>query len=136
MPFVIDASAAGCWALKDEEDPAATAALLRLDRDEGLVPVIWWFELRNTLLVAERRGRISGADSGAFLFQLSQLPINVDRQPQESELLLLARRHRLTAYDAAYLELARRTALSLATLDAALARAARAEHVPLVGHGG
>ena len=67
-----------------------------------------------------------------FLRRLSQLPIHVDRSPDEEQLLSLARRHRLTVYDAAYLELAQRKGTTLATLDQPLARAARAEHVTLL----
>jgi predicted nucleic acid-binding protein len=133
MPVVVDASVTACWALQDEDDPRATAALHRFADDSGLVPALWWFEIRNILLVAERRGRISPTSSAAFLSKLAQLPITIDRQPNEADLLRLARQHRLTAYDAAYLELAQRASVPLATLDADLARAAHAEHVPLLG---
>src|SRR5271166_5954780 len=109
MPFVLDASIAACWAFDDEDHPVAALALERVRTDEARVPSLWWFEVRNTLIVSERRGRL-----------------------QEADVLALARRRRLTVYDSAYLELARREGAPLATLDAALATAARAERVPLL----
>ena len=133
MPFVLDASVALAWAFADESDPRATAALARIRTDEGLVPSIWWFEIRNTLVVNERRGRLTEADAAAFLRTLSRLAVTIDRQPGEAEVLALARRHRLSVYDAAYLELAQRDSVPLASLDRELIGAARAERVPLVG---
>ncbi|HXR25664.1 MAG TPA: type II toxin-antitoxin system VapC family toxin, partial [Candidatus Binataceae bacterium] len=83
-------------------------------------------------IVNERRRRLTEADTTAFLRALSRLPIAVDREPDQAQLLAISRRHRLTVYDAVYLELAQREDLPLATLDAELARAARLEKVPLV----
>ncbi len=94
------------------------------------MPALWWFELRNVLIVNERRGRISEPETMVFLRRLERMAISVDHGPVESEVLGLARRHRLTVYDSVYLELARRLALPLLTLDKALARAAAAEGVP------
>ena len=136
MPFVVDASVTACWAFRDEDHPVADAALERLRADDATAPGLWWFEVRNILVVNERRQRLAKADSAAFLRDLARLPILLDRAPEEGEVLRLARTHRLSAYDAAYLELARRTGVALATLDAALVRAARAEAVPLVGQDG
>jgi len=130
MPFVLDASVASCWAFNDEEHPIAAHALERLRTDEARVPSLWWFEVRNTVIVNERRGRITQADTALFLRALSRLGIITDRTPEESAVLNLARTHRLTVYDASYLELARRESLPLATLDTDLARAARAENIP------
>jgi predicted nucleic acid-binding protein len=121
------------WAFVDEDDPRASAALDRIRNDEALVPSIWWFEIRNTLVINERRGRLTEAETAAFLRTLSRLAVTVDRQPGEAEVLALARRHRLSIYDAAYLELAQRETLPLATLDRELISAARVEQVPLVG---
>lgn len=134
MPFVLDASVAVCWLFADEDHPNATEALERIRTDEALVPSIWWFEVRNTLLVNERRGRLTETDTTAFLRALSRLAITVDRTPSD-EVLVLARRHRLSVYDAAYLELARRENVPLATLDQKLADAARAEGVAVIGAG-
>jgi predicted nucleic acid-binding protein len=133
MPFVVDASVAACWAFDDEDHPVAAMALDRIRSDEARVPCLWWFEVRNTLVVNERRKRIAEADVALFLRKLSLLGASVDHAPDESAVLSLARRHRLTVYDAAYLELARREALPLATLDTALADAAGAERVALIG---
>lgn len=132
MPFVLDASVAACWLFDDEDHPHARLALARIRGDEARVPSLWWFEVRNTLLVSERRGRLTEADTTAFLAVLSRLAISVDRTPGD-DVLALARRRNLTVYDAAYLELARRADLPLATLDRRLAVAARAERVALIG---
>jgi predicted nucleic acid-binding protein len=133
MPFVLDASVAACWAFEDEDHPIATAALDRVRRDEATVSSLWWFEVRNTLIVSERRGRIAEADTAAFLHELARLDVTIDHTPVESNVLALARKHRLTVYDAAYLELARRGRAALATLDSALIRAAMVESISLVG---
>ena len=133
MPFVLDASVAACWAFEDEDHPVAALALERVRADEARVPSLWWFEVRNTLIVNERRGRLTESDTTAFLRALARLNIAVDRSPDEADVLVLARRRRLTVYDAAYLELARRKGVPLATLDTALAAAARAERAPLLG---
>jgi predicted nucleic acid-binding protein len=133
MPFVLDASVAACWAFEDEDHPVAALALERVRADEACVPSLWWFEVRHTLIVNERRGRLTESDTTAFLRALARLNIAVDRSPDEADVLMLARRRRLTVYDAAYLELARRKGVPLATLDTALAAAARAERAPLLG---
>jgi predicted nucleic acid-binding protein len=132
MPFVLDASTVLDWALEQEWQRTASTAHRRLQTDAARVPSLWWFEVRNVLVVAERRGRLTEAQTTVFLFGLSRLPILLDHAPEEQTVLALARHHRLTFYDAAYLELAQREALPLATLDAALIRAARAEKVALV----
>ena len=133
MAFVLDASVAACWALEDEADPQADLALRRIRTEEAVVPSLWWFEVRNILVVNERRKRITLSGTTRFLREFARLPIRVDRAPVEAEVLRLARAHRLSVYDAAYLELARREGLSLATLDRDLAGAARVEGVPLLG---
>lgn len=133
MPFVLDASIPTSWALSDEDELTATAALKYADGDSCVVPTLWWFEIRNALLMAERRKRLTSADTARFLHDMADLKITEDFNPDETDLLRLARTHRLTVYDAAYLELARRRSIPMATLDAALARAARAEKVPLIG---
>ena len=133
MPFVLDASIAACWAFEDEDHPVAALALERIRTDEARAPTLWWFEVRNTLIVNERRGRLTGADVAAFLRGLSRLGVILDRTPDEAVLLALARRHHLTVYDASYLELTQREGIPLATLDTELANAARAERLPLIG---
>jgi predicted nucleic acid-binding protein len=133
MPFVIDASVTASWLLPDETDARAERAYALLDTDFALVPGLWWFELRNVFIVNERRGRIDQAKTQRALRLLASLPIQLDHAAEETALLALARRHRLTVYDAAHLELAQREGLPLATLDDELARAARAEKVTLIG---
>ena len=133
MAFVLDASVTACWAFEDEDHPRADLALRRVRTEEAVVPSLWWFEVRNILVVNERRKRITESGTTSFLRDLNRIPIRVDRVPVETEVLRLARAHRLSVYDAAYLELARREGLPLATLDRDLAGAARAEGVPLLG---
>jgi predicted nucleic acid-binding protein len=133
MPFVVDAAVAACWLLPDERHPVAELAFRMIASDQAIAPSIWWFELRNVLVVNERRGRLESAVTAQALRLLRALPITIDSNVDEDLLMRLARTHRLTVYDAAYLELAQRQGLALATLDAALAKAARAEAVPLIG---
>jgi predicted nucleic acid-binding protein len=133
MAFVLDASIAACWAFEDEDHPVATIALERIRTDFANVPALWWFEVRNTLIVNERRQRLTADNTATFLRSLSRLDVKIDRFPDEAHILTLARRHRLTVYDASYLELASREAVPLATLDRDLAKAARAEQLRLLG---
>jgi predicted nucleic acid-binding protein len=133
MPFVVDASVAASWLLPDEGRPEALRAYARLVGDHAVVPSLWWFEVRNLFVVNERRGRVDREQTRQALSLLAALPIELDFEPVEATLLHFARQHRLTAYDAAYLELAKRYTLPLATLDKALATAARAELVTLIG---
>jgi predicted nucleic acid-binding protein len=133
MPFVLDASVVACWAFTDEEHPVADLALERIRTDEAHVPTLWWFEVRNILIVNERRKRVTERDTAAFLRGVARLRVTIDRSPDETEVLMLARRHRLSVYDASYLELARRDSIALATLDTALAAAAASGGVSLLG---
>jgi predicted nucleic acid-binding protein len=91
--------------------------------------------MRNILIINERRRRVTEPQTTAFLAGLSRLRLRVDRSPDESAVLRLARTYRLSVYDASYLELAQREGAPLATLDAALRRAASAEGVPLISSG-
>lgn len=132
--FVIDASVTAAWCLADEDAAEAEAAFDRLTMSDAVVPALWWFEVRNILIVSERRGRIDALATTEFLVDLARLPIRIDRDPDGEVVLALARKHRLTAYDAAYLELARRQSAPLATLDRALAAAARSAGIEII-HG-
>ena len=132
MPFVIDASVAANWLLPDEE-PEALDAWQRIANDPALVPLHWWFEVRNILLTAERRQRIAERSTANILDRLSRLRIMAAAQPEDHAVLAIARRRRLTFYDAAYLELAQRERIPIATLDLDLAAASRVEGVPLIG---
>jgi predicted nucleic acid-binding protein len=132
MPFVLDASIPACWAFQDEQDPRADAAYVRIKTEEAVVPSLWWFEIRNILVVSERRKRITESDTGVFLRNLAGLRIRIDREPEEGAVLRLARTHRLSVYDASYLELALRATIPLATLDGELAAAAHKEGTSLI----
>jgi predicted nucleic acid-binding protein len=134
VAFVVDASVMLARPL-GEANPIATLTRARLQDDTALVPELWWFEVRNVLIVNERRGRISEEHTDHSLREWSQLDLVVDHSLDEAMVIKLARRHRLTVYDAAYLELALRERLPLATLDASLAEAARREGVAVVGDG-
>ena len=132
MALVIDASVAAAWAFK-EKHAIAQLTFARVRTEKAFVPALWWYELRNVLVLGERRGRLTEQETARFLRDISRLRISLDRTPDEMPVLTLTRRHKLTVYDAAYLELALREVAALATLDQALAAAARAEGVPLVG---
>lgn len=132
MPLVVDASMAVAWLLADESDPRADAAFEAFEGDFILVPAIWWFETRNALVMNERRGRLERTEMARALEMLVRLPTTIDRQPNSTDIVELAQKHRLSAYDAAYLELARREAIPLASLDRSLSRAAAAENVRLI----
>ena len=133
MPFVVDASVVLCWAMQGESHPLADLALQRLRRDESaLVPGIWWYEVRNILLLNERRGRIAEADSMQFLSRLRGFDIRIDHLLAGADVLHFARSHRLSVYDAAYLALAARELLPLATLDKGLQSAAISAGIPLL----
>ena len=136
MAFVLDASITACWAFEDEEHPDANLALERMRAEEAVVPCLWWFEVRNILVVNERRRRITESDTAAFLLNLSRLRLRVDRLPEENTVFRLARMHRLSVYDATYLELAQREALPLATLDTDLRTAATSEGVAILSREG
>jgi predicted nucleic acid-binding protein len=124
MPFVIDASVVGSWLLPDEAHPEALNALDRLKDEEAFVPALLWFEIRNLLLANERRQRITPAQTALALHALEGLPLRVDNQPDSDTTLQLARDHRLTVYDAVYLELAVWRHLPLLTFDGELVAAA------------
>jgi predicted nucleic acid-binding protein len=132
MPFVLDASISAAWALADESSPLAELAENRLAADPAIVPHIWWYEVRNILVVNERRGRISADESAAFLRILSAYPIRIEPDGEEADIFRIARRCRLSFYDAAYLALAVRERVPLATLDRNLENAAAMEKVELL----
>ena len=124
--FVLDASVAVAWLLDDEEEARADATLGQLENEVGLVPQLWHLEVRNALLGAERRRRIRVHEVDERLRTLAELPVRTDTEPRIGVAFALARTHRLSMYDAMYLELAERSDAPLATLDKALARAAGA----------
>jgi predicted nucleic acid-binding protein len=131
MAVVPDVSAILALALDDEDAEFAESVITAIADDEAIVPSLFWFELRNVLVMAERRKRIAASRTTAFLSDLSLLPFRVDDLPREATVLDLARRRALTVYDATYLELAQRREVPLATLDHALMTAAKKEGVAL-----
>ena len=133
--FVLACSATLPWVFGDEASPAADALLDRLVQGErAWVPALWHLELGNVLLGAKRRGRIDQAGIEGFLSRLVVYDIAVDDQTLErawQKTLDLALQHSLSTYNAAYLELALRRGLPLASLDRELIAAARACGVTL-----
>lgn len=130
-PVVIDASVTMAWILPDEQSESADTLRSTLLEGQALAPAFWWIEIRNVLLMAERRGRIESGAPEIELKALGALEISLDAAPEEGALLTLARTHQLSIYDALYLELAKRKGVALATLDRRLAEAAQAERVAL-----
>ena len=134
MAFVADASVAAAWVLPDEATAVADVALDRLDAETAKVPRIFWHELRNLLLSAERRGRIDGGYADASMARLRRLPVvcsgeTPGNETNDREVMALARIHRLSAYDTSYLALAMREGCALASLDRRLNEAATTEGV-------
>lgn len=132
MPFVLDASISASWALADEPSLIAEAAQDRLRDDYALVPHIWWYEIRNLLVVNERRQCLTAENSATFLRLVSSYPIRIEPAEDEHQIFEIARRHRLSFYDAAYLGIAARHRVPLATLDRELRSAAIAAAVTLL----
>jgi predicted nucleic acid-binding protein len=133
---VIDASSVLAWCFEDEGGPESDALIERVAADGAAVPGLWALEIANGLVMGERRGRLKPAESAAFVSMLEELPIDVDPATGDRalhETMTLARAHRLSAYDAAYLELAMRLGLPLATGDRGLRAAAKRVGVELVG---
>ncbi len=127
-PFVLDCSVTMAWCFADEAGPYTDRALESLAEREAWAPDIWQLEVANVLVVAERRKRLTKADSTRFIGLLQALPIRVAPGAAErglNAILTLARDQKLSAYDAAYLELAMRMGCELATEDTALRRASR-----------
>ena len=133
--IVIDASLALQWFLEDELDRGYSLAILQqLSKDSAIVPVLWFYEVGNGLTMACRRKRITYEQAAGYLARVRKLQISVDDFNQDLILDLpdLARKYELTNYDAAYLELAVRRNIALATTDEALRRAAGKAGVALV----
>lgn len=136
MPFVLDASVALAWCFEDEATSQTEAVLDRLAEDSAVAPSLWELEVVNVLLLAERRGRLTESQAARFVALLSQLPIHISSAHADMGAVLAAGRHHgLTAYDAAYLVLAEREGIALATMDGRLRAAAQAAGVPLLADG-
>jgi predicted nucleic acid-binding protein len=136
MSFVLDSSITLAWIYADETTDAVIRVFDVLRKEGALVPGLWRLEVANVLQMGVRRGRHDRAFRDAALAGLTEFPIQVDAETDVQAwgaTLELAERHRLTLYDAAYLELAIRRTLPLATLDAELRRAAAAANVEFPG---
>ncbi|HYL76755.1 MAG TPA: type II toxin-antitoxin system VapC family toxin [Bryobacteraceae bacterium] len=132
---VLDASTTLAWCFPDKTSDNADRLLLSLERKTILVPAVWVLEIANAVLVGERRKRLSQTDILRFITVLEDLSLVEDRQSVSEHLrnvLPLARRHNLSAYDAAYLELAIRHGAPIATIDAKLQKAAQKAGVTLL----
>ena len=134
--LVLDSSVTVAWCFKEERKAVTDAIQDRLAAEYAIVPEHWRLEVANALLIGERRKRILAADVTGFLQDLDNLLIEVDNELQSrafNQILPLARAHGLTTYDAAYLDLALRRQLPLASLDDDLRRAAATLGVQLLG---
>jgi predicted nucleic acid-binding protein len=133
--FVLDTSVALAWCFEDETSAAADRILDLLASSEAIVPAIWPIEVGNALLVGERRKRITPAETTRSLELLRGLNIHLDDAGPGlgvQNLVALARSHQLSVCDAAYLSLAMREGLPLATLDRSQAQAARRAGIKLL----
>jgi predicted nucleic acid-binding protein len=134
IQFVLDGSVTMAWFFKDELNAYADAVRDALVGAQAVVPTLWPLEVANTIAVGERRKRSTPAQAATWLSILGTLPIVVDSETATrawGETLSLARAQKLSAYDAAYLELAMRLGLPIATLDDQLRAAAKAVGVNL-----
>lgn len=136
MSLVLDCSVTLAWLLPDEHARPAQAVLDRIAVSRAWVPELWRLEVANSLQMAVKRGRIDAAFRDASLADLSLLNIQIDPDTSSfawNDTLHLAETHALTLYDAAYLELAQRLGLPLASRDRDLRKAASACKIPLLG---
>lgn len=135
MNLVLDASMALAWLFEDEATETAYGVLERVSDGGAVVPALWHLETANALHTAARRGRCDTGFVDGSLASLAQLPIAVDEATCArawSDTLALARSDGLTLYDAAYLELAQRRGLPLASCDRALVEAARRHRLSVI----
>lgn len=136
MSLVVDSSATLAWAFLDERTDAILELFHRIANDGAIIPELWRIEVANSLSVGIRRGRITSENRRGILADLEDLPISIDTESTHHiwhSTLFLADKHRLTVYDATYLELAMRLSLPLATLDEDLRQAAQQEGLQLLG---
>jgi predicted nucleic acid-binding protein len=136
VSLVLDCSVTLSWYFEDEQTPVSRAILQRVVERDAVVPPLWRYEVANGLQTAVRRRRVSADFRDETLADLADLDIVPDADSDGqvwAATVRLAERHGLSVYDAAYLELAQRRRLELATFDGTLARAARAENVVVLG---
>ena len=133
--FVVDNSVVMTWCFSDETNKYSDAILDSLNKSTAFLPSIWPLEVGNVLLVAERRKRLSEADSTRFIALIAELPIVIEQEQPErmmKDILALARKHKISTYDATYLDLAMRKGLPIASLDKDLRKAARRSRVAIL----
>lgn len=129
--IVIDASYAAAWIFKDEATAETNTLLSSLEAIDAGVPTIFWYEVRNLLIVASRRSRIARADINPTMVFMRGLPITDFGTGDDGKILNLALTHNLTGYDAAFLALALDRSAALASFDQRLRAAAEREGVTL-----
>jgi predicted nucleic acid-binding protein len=133
MSYVLDASIAASWFLPDEQSDSAEGLIGALGISPGLVPSLFWFEVRNLFVMAERRGRLHPGTALAATLKLRSLPLNDGGTGNDVSIIDIALRYGLSGYDASYVTLARSSNLPLATADRKMAAAARSEGISIVG---
>jgi predicted nucleic acid-binding protein len=130
--FVLDSCVAMAWCFEDEQDAYAERVLDALTDSRAMVPEHWKLEIANVMLTATRQRRLESGQAERFLDRLTKLPVDVTMDPVTVEAAFaIGREYKLPSYDAAYLDLARREGIPLATSDMPLRKAARQAHVPL-----
>ena len=133
--FVVDNSVVMAWCFRGESNAYADRVLESLSASSAAVPPIWPLEVVNVLLAAERRKRLTGANSLRFIALLNKLPIQVETPPPAESLMAgilpIAHQYGITSYDASYLHLAMQNGIALATLDETLRAAAKKAKVAL-----
>lgn len=132
MRYVLDASVAVSWCFREYDARAEAAIKLFHQGAQTIAPLHWWFEVRNVAMRGIRQKRVSEQDVTTFFGSLGNTTVALADLPDEDAVFVLARRQQLSFYDAAYLELAQREGIALATLDHALVRAAATEGVALI----
>lgn len=135
MAFVLDCSVALTWILPDEDGDQISVLSEALTSESAVVPEIWPLEVANALLVARRHRRLKDKDVERAVRDLAALPIEIDRETHRMALktiMALANKYKLSSYDAAYLELAQRQSLPLATLDRKLRSACKTAGIVLL----
>ena len=136
MSLVLDSSVALTWCFEDERTLATLALLDQITETGATAPALWPLEVLNALTMAERRGRLAGTQRHQLAGFLRDLPVSLDQETADQAWTItmrLAERYQLTLYDAAYLELAQRLELPLATLDQELRAAGNALGITLLG---
>jgi len=132
--FVLDSSVTMAWCFEDEKTTYTEAVLDAVAAGTAVVPSLWTYEILNVLVIAQRRKRMTQAQALTFWQGLQSFSIQVDDHSAHSgpfAVMSLAEQYQLTAYDAAYLELALRTGFALASLDGDLVKAAKASGVSI-----